>query len=323
MINNLYKNDKDYSRYNILKAFTKDLQTQNDIYLLFPFSKTKFIKNFFKRKRIINDFFISSYDTYVYDRKKAKPYSPAVWWKYFQDWINFKFSKYLIADTKEHFLYWERLFGKFNGDLLIMPVLADKNIYFPIETTKNIKPKILFFGSFIPLHGIDVILRSLYILEQQNIEYEIEIIGKGQMFHQMQKLHSSLMLKNVTMNGSFIDENQLAYKIRNADIILGIFGDSQKAKSVIPNKVYQAMACKKPIITMRSHAIDEFFTSEEIITCENIPNHLANTIIHAINNREFIKKIATNGYNKFLYLYEETNTKLTQFIQKVDKQLEK
>lgn len=323
MIHYLFKHDKDYSRYSILKEFTKNIQTQNDIYLLFPFSKTKFIKYFSKRKRLLNDFFISNYDTYVYDRKKAMPYSPLVWWKYCQDWINFKFSKYLISDTKEHFLYWERLFGKFHGNLLVMPVLADKSIYFPQETVQNLTPKILFFGSFIPLHGVEVILRAFHILDEQNIKYEAEIIGKGQMFQAMKELHTSLSLKHIKMDGSFINEVQLATKINEADVILGIFGNSQKAKSVVPNKVYQAMACRKPIITMKSKAIDEFFTSEEIMTCENSSEHLATAIIAMLKNKDFSDKTATNGYNKFLYLYQKTEEEMKEFIYKMDNELER
>ena len=70
MIKYIFRQNKDYSRFNIIKQFTKDLKLKNDIYILLPFSKNQFFLNFFKRDRIINDFFISNFDTYVYDRKK-------------------------------------------------------------------------------------------------------------------------------------------------------------------------------------------------------------------------------------------------------------
>ena len=109
MIKYISRHDKDYSRYNIIKSLLKDVECKNDVYLLLPFSKNQLIKHFFKRGKIINDFFISNYDTYVYDRKKISKYNPRAWWKFFQDWFNFKFSKFILSDTKKHFEYWESL----------------------------------------------------------------------------------------------------------------------------------------------------------------------------------------------------------------------
>jgi len=318
MIKYLFRHNKDYSRFNIIKQLTKDIEITKDIYILMPFSKNQFFKNFFKRELMINDFFISNYDTYVFDRKKITNKNPRAWWKYFQDWFNFKYSKYLLSDTQAHFDYWEKLFGKFNGKHFVLPVLADTNIYYP--STKEIKKekiKILFYGSFIPLHGIDVILKAFSLMEKTNVEFEATIIGKGQIFPQMKELFNNLDLKNVTMNGEFIDEKKLSDEIRNNDIILGIFGDSKKAKSVIPNKVYQATASQKCTVTMSSKVLSEFYKEEDLITCDNTPESLSNTLIELINNIDTIERTANNGYKQFNYIYEETKKNFDEFIKKI------
>lgn len=320
MIKYISRHNKDYSRYNIIKQLLKNVICKNDIYILLPFSKNQFIKHFFKRNKIVNDFFISNYDTYVNDRKKISKYNPRAWWKFFQDWLNFKFSKYLIADTKKHFNYWEKLFGKFHGKYFILPVLADKNIYYPsINKNPNKTVEILFYGSFIPLHGIDIILNAFKIIENKKIKFKAKIIGNGQTYQIMKKLFNELSLKQVTMNGNFIDEKLLANEIRTTDIVLGIFGNSTKALSVIPNKVYQALACKKPIITMKSDAIDEFFNKEDIVQCENTPNELAKELILLIKNQKIREQISTNGYNHFIELYNKTQKDFIKFIKSLDK----
>ncbi|MFA9374592.1 MAG: glycosyltransferase [Poseidonibacter sp.] len=320
MIKYLFRHNKDYSRFNIIKQFTKDIKLENDIFILLPFSKNQFFKNFLKRDRIVNDFFISNYDTYVYDRKKITNKNPRAWWKYFQDLINFKFSKYILSDTNEHFKYWESLFGKFSGKHFVFPVLADRDIYFPSTSkVKNEKVRILFYGSFIPLHGIDIILNAFSLMEKKGIEFEAKIIGKGQMYPKMKDLFTKLDLKQVVMNGEIINEKELGEVIREHDIILGIFGDSVKAKSVVPNKVYQALASEKTIITMKSKAINEFFTNEDLITCDNKPKDLADELTKLINNPILIDKTSKNGYRKFTEIYNETKIKFEDFISSIDK----
>lgn len=318
MIKFLFRHNKDYSRFNIIKKFTNDLKIDKDIYILLPFSKNQFFKNFFKRDTIINDFYISNYDTYVNDRKKITNKNPRAWWKYFQDWFNFRFSKYLLSDTMAHFRYWEELFGKFNGKHLVLPVLADKEIYYPSKSeTRNEKIRILFYGSFIPLHGIDVILNAFSIMEKESLEFEARIVGKGQNYNEMKALFNKLNLSKVIMNGEFVQENELADLIREYDIILGIFGNSNKAKSVIPNKVYQSTACKKCTVTMDSSVINEFYSSEDLITCENNPQSLANSLSELLQDKDKIYKVGTNGFNKFNKIYYDAQVNLENFITKI------
>lgn len=323
MIHYLFRHNKDYSRFNIIKQLVQNVTCKQNIYILLPFSKNQFLKYFFKRDHIINDFFISNYDTYVYDRQKITKYNPRAWWKFLQDWINFKFSSYLLSDTQAHFEYWEKLFGPFKGKHFVLPVLADTTIYYPSskDTPKSNKNSILFYGSFIPLHGIDIILKAFYILEQEGLIFNAKIIGTGQTYKQMKKLHESLNLKNVIMDGTFIQESKLAEEIRKADILLGIFGNSTKAHSVIPNKAYQALASRKALITMHSKTLYEFFTDEEIVMCENTPESLAIAIKALLMDDQLVETFQNKGYQKFISLYTQTQKKFEDFIHTIDAEL--
>lgn len=324
MIKYLFRHNKDYSRFNIIKKLTKNMNVESDIFVLLPFSKNQFFKNFFRREKIINDFFISNYDTYVFDRKKITKRNPRAWWKYFQDWFNFKFSKYLLSDTMAHFKYWEKLFGKFNGKHLVLPVLADTDIYFPKKEPLNQeKIKILFYGSFIPLHGIDVILNAFSLLEKKSIDFEATIIGNGQMYPKMKKLYDELKLRKVKMNGEIIKERDLGEIIREHHIILGIFGNSEKAKSVIPNKVYQSTASQKCIVTMKSDVLWEFFQEKDLITCENNADSLSNILEKLINDKDTIEQVSQNAYKQFIEIYKRTEKEFVEYIIDIDQNLKK
>jgi len=311
---------KDYSRHNILKGILGGLDLHSRIYLLLPFSKKKFFSLWLKRRVVINDFFISDYDTYANDRKKGSKFSASALYKYGLDWFNFRFSAYLLSDTQAHFDHWQRLFGRFRGEHLVFPVLADPAIYYPGEGCEpEDVPKILFYGYFIPLHGIDVILRALKHCEQKGLVFSAHFIGKGQTLAAMVALSEQLALRQVVFNQAFIPEEELAERIRGSDLVLGIFGGSDKARSVVPNKVYQGLACRATVITQDSPAIREFFTDDDLCLVENDPAKLAAAIEGLLHNPERRRQLADSGCCSYKKLYGASVEALTAFVMSVDK----
>ncbi len=232
--------------------------------------------------------------------------------------MNFRCSSYLLSDTQAHFDYWEELFGPFKGKHFVLPVFADKTIYYPSESKPDHqKVRILFYGSFIPLHGIDVILKAFKVMEDKGIPFEAKVIGNGQIYPQMKALFDSLSLEQVEMNGEIIKEQALADEIRSFDIVLGVFGASQKARSVVPNKVYQGLACKKTVVTMRSSAIDEFFSPEDLMQCDNTPEALAETLSELVLDPQKCEGYAELGYTSFNQLYGLKRDQFREFVQHV------
>jgi glycosyltransferase involved in cell wall biosynthesis len=113
---------------------------------------------------------------------------------------------------------------------------------------------VLFVGQFIPLHGIDTIIRAARLSSSDPLEWVI--IGRGQEEARIRHLLADSPPERLTWR-SWVPYDQLTREIADADVCLGIFGSSTKAACVIPNKVFQILACGRCLVTRDSPAIRE------------------------------------------------------------------
>src|SRR3989344_5076277 len=259
---------------------------------------SKLLKLIHKRP-IIFDVFISDYDNLVNDRKLVKKDSVRSKLLWLIDQYSCKFADYVILDTYEHINYFVKEFGLNRNKFQRVFVGSDENIFHPMNKSKSKRFIVYFQGTFIPLQGIEYIIKSAKLLEDYN-DIEFNIVGYGQTFNEILKLSQEINLRNVKFFGHKRLEELPSY-IANADICLGIFGKTGKAKRVIPNKVFEYIAMKKPVITGDTPAIKELITNKKnCILCE-IGNEksLANAILKLKNNDELREKLAKDGYLLF------------------------
>jgi len=210
------------------------------------------------RKPIIYFPAFSIYDTLVNDRKKIKKNSFKAKFIHFVDKQSCKWVDKIVLESTEEINYFVNEFGLPKEKFCQLPLAADESIFFPTSTSLSDKNQfvVLFFGTFIPLHGIETIVKSAAILKNH---YDISYIicGDGQTKPQIEKIIKKNNLKNVKLLG-LVSKETLVENIKNSDVCLGIFGNTLKARKVVTNKGFQILASKKPLITMESPAAIEF-----------------------------------------------------------------
>lgn len=156
-----------------------------------------------------------------------------------------------------------------------------------------------FHGKYIPLQGVQYIVRAAEILKDcQQIQFVL--IGNGQTYKEAVALAAFLGLKNI----KFIDRipfEEVPVHIRSFDMCLGIFGDTPKAKRVIPNKVYEYMAMKKAIITGDTLAARELLVDGHHVLFAKVadPADLAEKIKTLANDEVLRNSLAEAAYTLF------------------------
>jgi len=263
-----------------------------------------------RRKPIVFNPLISLYDTLVEDRGRVRAGSLRSRVLFLLDKWSCRLSDLIVLDTQEHVRYFSERFGIPLKRLRRLWVGAEEKVFspngqIPLPLAPSLKGRgeeefrVLFYGKLSPLHGIIRIIEAAGILKHDNVRFTI--IGTGQLSEEVRELAEGMELKQVDFV-DWVEYQGLPERIKEADVCLGVFGDGEKAGRVIPNKVFQALAMGKPVISGDSPGARELLTpGRDAWLCERgSAEAIAEAILKLKGNSELRRRIGQEGRRLFL-----------------------
>jgi glycosyltransferase involved in cell wall biosynthesis len=109
--------------------------------------------------------------------------------------------------------------------------------------------RVVFFGLFTPLQGAVTIGEAIALLGDAPVEFTM--IGSGQDLDAAKRAAAG---GAPTTWVPWVDSAELPATVASFDVGLGIFGTTDKAQRVVPNKVYQCEAAGTAVITSDTEA---------------------------------------------------------------------
>lgn len=223
-----------------------------DLLVLIPFVR-------WRRVPIVWQIFISAYDTTVNDRRMVSRWHPIAWALYVTEWLASRLATRAFIDTAAHARRFETLMGLAPGVVGAVPLGTDPERFPPRSGAPTVHSplRIFFYGQYIPLHGLDTVVRAAKLIEEAGMAVQWEFAGTGQEHARITALIESLGVRSVRQLG-WVSPGDLPSRIHDADVGLGIFGTSAKARTVVPNKAYEIAATQTPLISGDTPALAEF-----------------------------------------------------------------
>jgi glycosyltransferase involved in cell wall biosynthesis len=203
-----------------------------------------------RRVPAVLDIFISLYDTVVSDRGLHSPRSPVGLATRALDIGACWSVPLVVVDTPENADFLARLTHRGRRHFACLWVGADETRYGPNPDPGDDAP-VLWYLTYIPLHGFETVAHAARLLRDDG--RRLRLVGDGQERPAAEALAAQLGLDNI----DFVDqmpEDDLGREIAGASICLGVFGTTDKAARVVPNKVFQCAAAGRAIITAETPA---------------------------------------------------------------------
>jgi glycosyltransferase involved in cell wall biosynthesis len=231
---------------------------------------------------------VSLSDTFVADRRRFSPGSTRA---RLLEWIDrsaFRAADLVVADTRANADRLAEIAHIPQSRFEVCFVGAEERIFHPPWSRGG---DFLFVGKLIPLHGLETILAAAALAP----ELRITVVGTGQLEHVLPTRPDNVRWV------PWIEYDQLGHAYRRAHCVLGIFGTSAKAAGVIPNKVFQALACGAPIITADTPAARELLAPDEsaVLVPPGDEAALAAAMRRVAGDEQLLERIAAKGLRAY------------------------
>ena len=229
---------------------------------------------------------VSLSDTFVADRGRFRSGSAAARALAAIDRRALRAADLVVADTCANADHLAELAGLSTSQVEVAFVGAEDRLFGPAWSPAE-PFTVLFVGKLIPLHGLETVLTAARAAP----ELRFRLVGSGQLEPLLRTRPANVAWQR------WVEYEQLPAELHRAGCALGIFGTSDKAQRVIPNKAFQALACGTPLITGDTPGARELLVDDQsaLLVPPGDAEALAAALGRLASDRETRRRIGAEG----------------------------
>ena len=187
---------------------------------------------------------------------------------------------------------------------------------------KNTDIVLIFVGTLYPFSGLEYIIENFSILQNKIPEIKLLIVGGGPNYNKIQDLVIKQNLQSSVILTNFVSQKVLPSYIGLADLCLNPFETNVITNQIIPIKIIEYMACKKPVLSTPLTGTKELLPSKNYGILYSELVDFPKTIINLLSDMKSLSELSENGYsyshkNHDLFVLSDTLiSKLEKLISK-------
>jgi glycosyltransferase involved in cell wall biosynthesis len=243
---------------------------------------------------LIYDLFVSLYRT-----GEMRGYAT---WKikvvYWIEWLSLRLPTYLLTETDEFARLYSEMYSISRDRIIGLPIGADEEWFHPRDDSPFDRFTVVYWGNFLPHHGLDTVVNAIDKLSDERVDFVF--FGEGPELERVRSRVELLNSPNVEFRG-YVPWEELSVAAAGSDVALGIFADDPRSRASITNKVSEGVAAGTAVVTMRSPAIEEWFTDGEniVLVPPEDPSALVAAIRELRDDPAHRERIARQGRERY------------------------
>jgi len=208
----------------------------------------------------------------------------------------------LVLTTTNDLSHYAIEMGAKKNNVEVFPLGVNFQDFNPMEKSSklqkelNIKENdkvIIFVGTMYTFAGIENIINEFSLFEK-NVKFII--IGGGPDFNRINLLIQSKKLeKNIILLG-FIPQKEIAKYVALANICINPFEINQITNRILPTKILEYLACKKPVLSTPLNGTKEVLLNEKYGIIYSSQKKFVSKLLEMLDNELRLKEIGKNGF---------------------------
>lgn len=241
------------------------------------------------RPEIVADAYLSVWDSAFRDRAASRQNSWLARCVHGFERRALGAASIVLTDTAENQAWMEASFGLAPGVTRSLPLAIDQEPFSTIGPPRcdpSDRPlEVLFVGTLVPLHGVEVIAGCMELLGPE-CGIRFTVIGTGQQAYVLEEMLRRGRHADFVWRQSWATSEVVAQAIASSDVCLGVFGGEGKAARVLPFKLYAALCAGRPIVTQHRMGLPQGLPIPPCIAVDADPLCLAEALRTLEHRRE-------------------------------------
>ena len=213
-----------------------------------------------------------------------------------------KNSDLVLTTTKDLRRYAIKMGGE-ERKIEIFPLGVNLQEFKPMEKSMELKKKIcienedrviIFVGTVYKFAGLEMLINNFQMFKNK---VKFIIVGGGPDLDRINSLIKTKGLENKIITTGFVDQRDVARYIAFADICINPFDINYVTDRILPTKILEYLACKKPVLSTPLKGTKELLLDGKYGVTYSKQNNFVFNLDHMLNNKEELNNLGEKGYS--------------------------